>query len=131
MGRIPQLKMADVARFDRESIAATVELLVLTFPAHESDLPDCSHVLVSVTRPVCDGDAVAAATVDGRSMTGFYHRYGNEAVIEGLTHKIRLRWNIAEEKHLLHWIFPVLSVGMSCRPGKKSPLHKTAEGLKR
>ena len=118
---IPPLKITDVAQFDHETISAVTAFLVLTLPADESTLPDCSNLLVSVRRPVHNGDTVAAATRNGRSMTGFYRKNGDEAEIVGLNRKIRLHWRIGEEKTFLNWIFPVVSINMICRTDTKSP----------
>ena len=129
--KIPPLKFSDVAQYDRESICAVTGLLVLTFPANESDLPDNSRLMVSVRRPVHDGDAVAAATRSGKSVTGFYHVSGEYAEIISVTRKIRLHWHIGEEKNLLNWIFPVLSVDIPCCDNTKSPRHTMRPGAEK
>ena len=118
---IPPLKFSEVAQFDRDAIVPVADLLILTFPAHESDLPEPTRLLVSSRRPVHDGDAVAAAARNGRTMTGFYRRNGSEARIVSLNRQVRLQWHIGEEKQLFNWIFPVLAVDISCCAGKKSP----------
>jgi len=115
---IPTLKASAAARFDAATIRAVTARLRLEFPDDATDLPRFAVVTVAVAAPFRPGDPVAAATVDGRVVTGFFRRCGADAVIESLRRRERLRWLAAEEPVRIRWIFPIVRVVM---PGVRFP----------
>ena len=115
MGKtIPLLDSQDAAAVDGEFIRTFTDKLILVFPTGAAGLPPNSRVMVAVDRPIAPGNAVAAATCAGETITGFYRRSGDEAVIESFVRRELLRWHVGAENARLHWLSPILTVKIPC-----------------